>query len=72
MTPGEMEAPAATSSECELTIFAFSCVSFVVHQFSQRPAAVRKTLPPAAVCSFSQSLFYLVFRKMKLDLNREW
>jgi len=37
MTHGEIAAQAATSGECELTKFAFSCIRFVVHPSTMQP-----------------------------------
>jgi len=36
-TLGEIAAQAATSGECELTKFAFSCIRFVVHPSALQP-----------------------------------
>jgi len=37
MTLGEIAAQTATSGECELTTFAFTCIRFVVHPSGLQP-----------------------------------
>jgi len=43
MTLGEIAAQAATSGECELTKFAFSCIHFVVHPSTGRRVVLERT-----------------------------
>jgi len=47
MTLGEIAAQAATSGECELTKFTFSCIYFVVHPSALQPCEELKILAEA-------------------------